>query len=189
VGGELVDGEVTMRRWMRAVGSFYLVLGLRLLPPINGPMIEAAGVETVYTGGDLAPGTAAYSFVLDWMGTFGLSLLPLGAILLVAARAPNRNRLLVHLVIWHELAAGVVADAWYLSRGNVSTGFYLGFIALHLLIVATAVRVLRRTDRRAGVASAPDRIGGDGISASAPSGPVLAPSRRSAGRPVDRSRP
>jgi hypothetical protein len=182
--GYRTDGEVTMRRWMRAVGSFYVVLGLRLLPPINGPMIEAAGIETVYTAGDLEPGTAAFSFLLDWMGTFGVSLIPLGVILLVAARDPLRNRLLVHLVIWHELAAGVVADAWYLGRGDVSAGFYLGFIVLHLVIVGTAVRVLRRTDPTG--ASTPSSRG---FTATVPSGPARAPARRSAGRPDGRSRP
>jgi hypothetical protein len=182
--GYRTDGEVTMRRWMVAVGSFYLLLGLRLLPPINGPMIEAVGVDALYTAGDLEPGTAVFSFVLDWMGTFGTSLLPLGAILLMAARDSSRNRLLVHLVIWHELTAGVVADAWYIGRGYVSTGFYLGFIVLHLVIVGTGIRALRRTAPAVLTAAA-----AGGVTATAPSGPVLAPSRRSAGRPGGRSRP
>jgi hypothetical protein len=200
VGGFRADGEVTMRRWMLVVGGFYLLLGLRLLPPINGPMIEAMGVDAIYTAGDLEPGTAAFSFVLDWMGTFGASLLPLGAILLVAARDPLRNRLLVHLVIWHELVAGVLADAWYLSRGYVSTGFYLGFIALHLVIVATAIRALRRAAPGVATTTVPHGVtasgpagvtaaGPAGVTANVPSGPDRAPGRRSAGRSGGRSRP
>lgn len=141
----MADDDTTMRRWMIGIGLLYLALGLRLLPPINRPMIEAVGIDAIYHGGDLDPGSAAFGFVLDWMGTFGLSLLALGGILLVASRAAERNRILVHLVVWHEIAAGVLADVWYISRGYLAAGFYLGFILVHLLIIATGVRVLRRT--------------------------------------------
>lgn len=140
------DSEgATMRRWMICVGIFYLVLGLRLLPFLNGPMIEAMGIDALYSGGDLESGSAAFGFVLDWMGTFGMSLVALGGVLLVAARTPRQNRLFVHLVIWHEITAGVLSDGWYISRGYLSAGFYLGFIVLHLLIIATGIRALRRT--------------------------------------------
>jgi hypothetical protein len=135
----------TMRRWMVAVGIFYVVLGVRLLPFVNGPMIEAMGIDAIYTGGDLEVGTPAFGLVVDWMGTFGISLLAMGGVLLVAARTPRDNRLLVHLVIWHEVGAGVLADAWYVLQGDVTTGFYLGFIVVHLVVIATGVRALRRT--------------------------------------------
>lgn len=139
------EGAVTLRRWMITIGIIYLVMGVRLLPFVNGPMIEAAGVEAIYHGGDLEVGTSAYRFVLAWMGTFGASLIPMGAVLLLAARDPLRNRLFAHLVIGHELLAGVAADAWYIAGGDVSTPFYLGFIAFHLVIIATGIRALRRT--------------------------------------------
>jgi hypothetical protein len=144
------------RRWMLVIGAFYLFMGIRLLPFINGPMIEAAGVDTIYRGGDLHVGQPAYTFVLDWMAAFGLGLIPLGAVLLVAARDPVRNRLLVYLVVGRELTAGVVADVLLIWRGDVSTGFYLGFIVLHLIVVGTGVWVLRRTAPAARLASSSD---------------------------------
>lgn len=141
----MTDAATALRRWLLIVGGFYLFLGIRLLPIVNGPMIEAIGVDAIYHGGDLEPGTAAYAFVLDWMGTFGLSLIPLGAVLLVAARDPLRHRLLVHLVIWHEIGAGVVADLGLILGGNVTTAFYLGFIGVHLGVAGTGVWLLHRT--------------------------------------------
>lgn len=149
------------RRWMLVVGAFYLFMGIRLLPFINGPMIEAAGVDTIYRGGDLQVGDPAYGLVLDWMAAFGLGLLPLGAVLLVAARDPVRNRLLVYLVVGRELTAGVVADVLLIWRGNVSTGFYLGFIVLHLIIAGTGVWVLRRTAPAAPLTFSADGVDGE----------------------------
>lgn len=154
-------GRTTMRRWMVGVGIFYLFLGIRLLPWINGPMIEAAGMQdSLYTGGGLEPGTDVFSFLLDWMGSFGAALIPLGAILLVASRTPTRNRLLVHLAIWHEAVAGVLGDAWFISREYSSDAFYLGFIVVHLVVIATGVRALRRSrdDAQTGIASPVDRL-------------------------------
>lgn len=139
------------QRWMVVVGVFYLLLGLRLLPWVNGAMIEAAGMDTIYRGGDLEPGSTAYLFVLDWMGTFGLDLLVLGGVLLAAARRPGRHRILVHLVIWHEIVAGILDDAWFISRDYVANGFYIGFIGVHLVIIVTAIAVLRRLP-------SPDRV-------------------------------
>lgn len=110
-------------------------------------MIESLGVDSVYTGGDLQPGTPAFKFLLDWMGTFGVSLIPLGAVLLVAARDPLPNRLLVHLVIWHEVIAGVLDDAWFISRDYINGGFYVGFIVVHAIVIATAIHVLRRAPK------------------------------------------
>lgn len=142
-----MEEATTMRRWMRAAGVFYLVLGIRLLPWVNGPMFESMGLEQVYLGGDLAPDSDAFAFLLDWMGTFGVDLLVLGALLLVASRDPVRNRLFAHLVIWHEVVAGVLDDLWFISRDYVADGFYVGFIVVHLVVIATGVRALRRTPR------------------------------------------
>jgi cell division protein FtsX len=133
---------------MIAAGIFYLVLGIRLVPWINGPMIEAAGVETVYQGDGLAPGSAAFAYLLDWMGTFGLELLVLGAAVLVAARDPERYRLMAHVVLWHEIVVGVAADAWFISRTYIADGFYLGFIAVHLAVIASGIWALRRAPRQ-----------------------------------------
>lgn len=139
------DGQRTLRRWMIAVGIFYLVIGIRLLPWINGPMIEAIGLEQMYVGGDIEVGSTAWHFVLDWMATFGLALIPFGAVLLVAAREPVRNRLLVHLVIAHEAIVGIVDDLWFISRDYVTNGVMYGWIVVHTIVIISAIWVLRRT--------------------------------------------
>ncbi|MDX1657853.1 MAG: BphX family protein [Nitriliruptorales bacterium] len=143
-----MENTKTMRRWLVAVGIFYLVMGIRLLPWINGPMIESFGMlDSVYTGGDIEIGTPAYAFLLDWMATFGATLIPLGAVLLVASRDPIRNRLFAHLVIGHEIVAGILDDLWFISRDYASDAFYLGFIVVHVTVIATGIRALRRTPR------------------------------------------
>ena len=140
-----MDGGRALRRWMIGVGILYLALGVRLLPWINGAMIEAAGVGTVYTGDGLEPGTTAFAYLLDWMGTFGLDRLALGVVLLMAARDPVRNRVLAWAVIAVELGAGVLADAWFIGRDYIPDGFYLAFIVVHLVVIGTGVRALRRS--------------------------------------------
>lgn len=142
----------TMRRWMIAVGIFFLVLGIGLLPWVNDARIGVVGLELVYTGGDLTLDDPAYHYVLDWAGVFGTTLLVLGGMLLVVARRPVQNRMFAHLVIWHELAAGVLSDAWFITRDYIPDAFYYGFIVVHLVVVATAVRALRRTPMPATVA-------------------------------------
>lgn len=136
---------VTMRRWMIAVGIFFLVLGIGLLPWVNDARLGIIGLEAVYTGGDLTPADSAYHYALDWAGVFGTTLLVLGGMLLVVARHPVRNRAFAHLVIWHELAAGVLSDAWFITRDYIPNEFYYGFIVVHLVVIATAIRALRRT--------------------------------------------
>lgn len=138
-----MENERGLRRWMATVAGFYLLLGLRLLPWPNDAMIRRLGVHSAYTGGDLTISTDAYRYVLDWMGTFGLDRIALGVLLLIALREPVRNRLFVHLVIAFEATAGVAADVWLLTRDYVNPSLYVVFIAVHLIVITTGLRVLR----------------------------------------------
>lgn len=146
------DEARKLRLWMRVVGVLYLIIGLRLLPFINGPMIEAIGLDALYTGGDIEEGSPAFDFVLDWMATFGLAIVPMGALLLVAAREPVRNRLFVWLAIAHEAVAGILDDIWFITRDYTEPGFLYGWIVLHVIVIVTGLRVLRR---------APDQVAVD----------------------------
>lgn len=138
---------VSLRTWMIVVGVIYVVMGLRLLPWINEPMIRTIGVDAFYTGGDLTPSAPAFDFILDWMGTFGLDRIVLGAALLAAALDADRNRLLAWVVIACELTAGILSDVWLVSRDYVVAAPYIAFIAVHLAIVATGYVALRSTRR------------------------------------------
>lgn len=141
-----MNGAVNLRRWMTVVGVIYVAMGLRLLPWINGAMIEAGLGDVAAPGIELVPGTVFFDFAVDWMGVFGLDILVLGAALLYAARNdPSRHRLLVHVVLWQEAIRGVLADVWMMGRPYASAAFYLGFIVFHLVVIGTGVRALRKT--------------------------------------------
>lgn len=133
-----------LRWWMVAVGLLYTAMGVRLLPWINGPMIEAGLGDVAAPGVVLEPGTVIFDFVLDWMATFGLDLLVLGVVLLFAARAPLSHRILVHLVIWQEVVRGILADLWLAARPFANPAFYLGFALFHVAVIITGVWALRR---------------------------------------------
>lgn len=140
-----MDGMTPLRRWMYVVGAIYLLMGTRLLPWINGAMIESGLGDVAAPGIDLQAGSSFFYFAIDWMGVLGLDLLVLGVALLYAARSdPDRHRILVHVVIWQEAIRGVLADVWVISRPYTAAGFYLGFIVLHLVIIGTGVAALRK---------------------------------------------
>jgi hypothetical protein len=149
------DDGTTMRRWMRAVGVLFLLLGIFLLPWINHVRVEAVGLELFYSGGDLTSDDTVYRYLLDWLGVFGMTLLALGGVLLVAARNPIEHRSLVHVVIWHEVGSGILADAWFISRDYAPDAVNWAFIALHLVVIATGIRALRRTPRPVAPTSTP----------------------------------
>jgi hypothetical protein len=143
--------SVALRRWMQVVGVIYVLMGVRLLPWINGPMIEAGLNDTVAPGIDLTADTAFFEFALDWMTTLGLDLLVLGVALLVASRNPFAHRIVAHVVIWQEALRGVAADLWMTTRPYASATFYLLFALFHVVVIVTGVRALRR-------ASVPERV-------------------------------
>lgn len=142
-GGHGADDQA-LQRWMRVVGAFYVFLGLRLLPWFNGPMVDRLG-DRVSPGVTLPAGTAEFTLLIDWMATFGLDLLVLGVVLVVAARSAWQHRILAYVVIGQEAVRGILADVWFAARPFNSAAFYLGFAILHLVIITTGVRVLRRT--------------------------------------------
>lgn len=130
--------------WMRIVGAFYLVLGAGFFPPVN-----QARLSFMIPGFDATPESIAYKAFIDWTLVFGLDLLVIGAVLLYAAREPLRNRILVWLVVWLEGVRGVLDDLYYISRGYASAPFYIGFIAVHLVIISTGVLLVRRASSAA----------------------------------------
>jgi hypothetical protein len=143
--------RVALRRWMQVVGVIYVLMGVRLLPWINGPMIEAGLNDAAAPGIGLTADTAFFEFALDWMTTLGLDLLVLGVALLVASRNPFAHRIVAHVVIWQEALRGVAADLWMTTRPYASATFYLLFALFHVVVIVTGVRALRR-------ANVPERV-------------------------------
>jgi BphX-like protein len=124
--------------WMRAVGAFYILLGIRLVPAVNG------GQVTAVTRVDPNAGTT-FSALLDWMFLFGLEMAIIGGFLIVLSRRPLEHRWLVILVIVLEVIRGSAFDLYYVSRGYVFAGLYLPFSALHIVIAATGAILYART--------------------------------------------
>lgn len=130
--------------WFRFVGGFYLLLGLGFLPPLN-----AARAPLVLPGLEhLGDGPLARGF-LDFSLMLGLDFLVLGLFLLWASARPGEHRSLAWLVLWLELARGILDDLYMILRGY-PTPFYLGFILLHLIVVITGLAALRRGPGRRG---------------------------------------
>lgn len=130
---------------MLAVGIFYVVLGVRLLPWINGPMIEAFG-DFATPGVNVDAASPLFTLLIDWMATFGLDLLVIGVVLVIAARNAYDHRILVYVVLAQEATRGILADLWFASRSFNSAGFYLGFLGVHAVVIVTGLRALQRAD-------------------------------------------
>lgn len=143
-----------MRRWMAVVGAIYFLLGVGFLPPINEARMTAA-----FDFAEAGQGTQLFKAFIDYSFAFGQTLLVTGGVLLFASRRPVASaspaefRWLVGLVVLLE-TVHVFGDIYALQRGYGTTAnmVWLGFIALHLAIAVTGVRVLRQAGRVAGLA-------------------------------------
>ncbi|QZY28932.1 BphX family protein [Nocardioides coralli] len=126
--------------WMRAVGVFYVVLGLGFLPPVN-----RARFDVLLPAFDAPRDSVAFEALIDWTFVFGLETAVIGAVLLWASRSAGRNVVLAWAVVALELTRGVAWDLYYLSRDYTdAVGFYVGFIVVHLVIAASGAVLARR---------------------------------------------
>jgi hypothetical protein len=141
-----------LKTWLLMVGGFYILLGIGFFPPINEARLP------FMLPIDVLPETVAYKAVIDWTFTFGLDLLVIGGYLVYASREPLKHINLVWLVIWLEAIRGVANDIYYIFRGYASVPFYIGFIVVHVIIIATGLRVARQG--RAVAAQTRSQVGG-----------------------------
>ena len=125
---------------MWVVGSFYVLLGVRFLPAINGR--QNLRVLPSWT----APRESVeYKSLVDWQWTFGLDLFAIGLVAIVAAAkgsAPGYSYV-VWVIVARELIGGIVPDAWLIFRGYTISSFYAGFIVVHAAIIATGLFVIQ----------------------------------------------
>ena len=129
-----------MRGWLWAVGSFYVVLGVRFLPAINGRQ-----VLRVLPNWSAPRESVEFKALVDWQWTFGLDLFAIGLVAIVAAAAGSAAdyRNVVWVIVARELIGGVVPDAWLIIRGYTIRSFYAAFIVVHAAIIATGLLVLQ----------------------------------------------
>jgi hypothetical protein len=128
----------TLRRWMRAVGAFYLVQALMMI-------VVRAPIRTFGPKGALAKadaGDPVAKFVIDTWTTFGFEVAAVGVALLAATRRPELAKGVVATVLAIEVGRGLLLDTYMIARG-IHVGGYLVWIAIHSTVLATGLRALR----------------------------------------------
>ncbi|MBE0680796.1 MAG: BphX family protein [Anaerolineales bacterium] len=129
-----------LKWWFRVVGGFYLLLTVMNL---SGLFL---GGSQMYANILPAPmntdALAVRAFIDAWM-VFVFELGVLGAMALVAARAPVQNRIMAWTLIWAEAFRGIVVDIIWITRGY-SLSSYAVFIVIHLIIIVTGVVFVRQ---------------------------------------------
>ena len=138
-----------LRRWMQITGAFYLLQFVMLVfvrAPIRtfGP---TGTLERADRGDDLA------EFVVDTWTFFGLEILAVGLILLLAIRRGELALGAIYTVLAIELSRGIVADLYQIARG-VNVGGYAVWVAVHTTVLLTGIHCLRDARRRGSVGAA-----------------------------------
>ena len=125
--------------WFRIVGGFYLLLGIMNM---YGTFIDPG-----FFGSNLpypADPTVVKAFVHGW-SPFAFEIVGLATFMLWASRNPRKYLGAVWLLVWLEFMHGVVDDLYLIANG-FSAGFYIGFIAVHLIIIVTGIRLVRQAE-------------------------------------------
>ncbi len=129
-----------MKVWLWTVGGFYVLLGARFLPAVNGKQVLR--VLPAWT----APrDSVEFKALVDWQWTFGLDLFAIGVVAIVAAAAGSAAGYqdVMWVIMARELLGGIIPDAWLIIRGYTIRWFYVGFIVVHATIIATGLALVR----------------------------------------------
>lgn len=133
--------ETWLGRWMVGVAVIYLLLFANLASLVIFPNRLTQLSPTF----DAPVTSVAAQATIDALLMFGLELAVVAAVLLWAARNPLQHVVLVWLVIGSELVRGILDDLYLiLFREYVFEKIYYGFIALHVIIIATGYLAYRQ---------------------------------------------
>lgn len=135
----------SLRWWLRGVGSLYLAMFV--IAVVARLPIREMGPPGVLD--DAAAGDATARLLVDTWVIFGLELGIVGAVLWFASRTPERARPLVWAVVAIEAVRGIGADVYMLARGYEAAPQVI-WIAVHLVVIGTALRCLRSPEMRHG---------------------------------------
>jgi hypothetical protein len=124
--------------WMRIVGAFYVLQAVVII--VARAPIRTFGPEGTLEQADA--GDPIAGFVVDTWTTFGVEVGVIGVALLIAARSPERARILAWTVIAIEAVRGIGTDVVQIARGIEVAG-YLAWIPIHTVVIVTGVLVLR----------------------------------------------
>lgn len=129
-------------RWMQIVGAFY-VLQFVMMVLVRAP-IRTFGPDGTLSRADA--GDSLARFVVDTWTFFGLEVLAVGVILLVATRRRELAMGAIWTVLAIEVGRGVLADAFMIARG-IHVGGYLVWIVIHSTVIVTGLLALRARRR------------------------------------------
>lgn len=121
-----------LKWWMIVVGAFYILLGIQ-----NLPLLMGARFNMQYPTIELPLESVAVQALLDMWFMFGVEMFIVGFMLLIAARNPLQNKILVITVLVLELTRGIFIDAYWLTRDIYPQVIYVVFIAVHLVILVS----------------------------------------------------
>lgn len=131
--------------WFRIVGIFYLLLTL-----MNIYALFLGGIQLLSDALPAPMNTeplAVRAFMDAWL-VFVFEFGVLGAMALVASRAPQQNRIMAWVIIWAEVFRGIVADLIWIMRGYDAISYGI-FIAIHLIIIVTGVMFAQQAETEA----------------------------------------
>jgi hypothetical protein len=132
-----------LRRWMQITGAFYL-LQFVMLVLVRAPIRTFGPEGTLDRAGR---GDELAKFTVDTWTFFGLEILAVGVILLLATRRGALALGAIYTVLAIEISRGIVADLYQVAR-RVHTGGYLVWIVIHTTVLVTGVLCLRDARRR-----------------------------------------
>jgi hypothetical protein len=126
-----------LKWWMRAVGMFYVLMGV-----FNTPLIIEARLTTQYPNLGVTTDSLAAQALVDTWFMFGLEVFVIGLALLYFSREPERSVALIWMVLGLELIRGILDDIYLIARGYEPV-IYLVWILIHSVIIITGLLVLR----------------------------------------------
>lgn len=129
-----------MSDWLWVVGGLYVLLGVRFLPGINGRQFQQQQ-HRMLPGWTARPESVEFKALVDWQWTFGLDLVAIGVVAIVAAAvaSPAEYRYVAWVIVAREALGGILPDTWLIIRGYTSRSFYAGFIVVHAAIIASGL--------------------------------------------------
>lgn len=129
-----------MREWLWVVGAFYVLLGVRFLPAINGAQFWRMR-QQILPSWTAPPESVEFKALVDWQWTFGLDLFAIGLVAIVGAAvgSPAGYRYIAWVIVAREVFGGIIPDAWLIIRGYTRRSFYAGFIVVHAAIIGTGL--------------------------------------------------
>lgn len=119
--------------WFRIIGVWYLLLGL-----MNIYMMFLGSPDYLAQNIPFPADELAIRAFVDGWSPFLFEMFGIATFALWASRSPGKHISAALLLVWLEFTHGVLDDIFLIARGYEASG-YIGFIVIHLIIIATGL--------------------------------------------------